>query len=198
MKTSPLPPSAFRPASAKSPRLRAQSKIKNRESQIPLRHSALRTPHSAFARARAFSLLEVLVALMIFALAAVVLGATYVNVLNSYEAVSRGSARDEDVAFARAQLLAEPDRAKAEAGAEFDAPEGRRVRWTATLASTTLPDLFAVTFVCEISDSAKGGDSQKTTQTFTVLRPTWSDPVEKTQLRQAVQDRIAELQGKKK
>jgi len=145
-----------------------------------------------------FSLLEVLVALMIFGLAAVVLGSTYVNVLNSYEAVSRGNTRDEDVAFARAQLLAEPDRAKVEAGAEFEAPEGRRVRWTATLASTTLPDLFAVTFVCEVTDNAKGGDPQKTTQIFTVLRPTWSDPVEKTQLRQAVQDRIAEIQGKTK
>ena len=59
------------------------------------------------ARSRSgFSLLEVLVALMIFGLAAVVLGSTYVNVLNSYEAVSRGNTRDEDVAFARAQLLA--------------------------------------------------------------------------------------------
>jgi general secretion pathway protein I len=145
-----------------------------------------------------FSLLEVLVALMIFGLAAVVLGSTYVNVLNSYEAVSRGNTRDEDVAFARAQLLAEPDRAKVEAGAEFEAAEGRRVRWTATLASTTLPDLFTVTFVCEISDNSKGGDSQKTTQVFTVLRPTWSDAVEKSQLRQAVQDRIAEIQGKTK
>jgi general secretion pathway protein I len=151
------------------------------------------------ARSRSgFSLLEVLVALMIFGLAAVVLGSTYVNVLNSYEAVSRGNTRDEDVAFARAQLLAEPDRAKVEAGAEFEATEGRRVRWTATLASTTLPDLFTVTFVCEISDNSKGGDSQKTTQVFTVLRPTWSDAVEKSQLRQAVQDRIAEIQGKTK
>jgi hypothetical protein len=31
---------------------------------------------------------------------------------------------------------------------------------------------------------------------FTVLRPTWSDAAEKSQLRQAVQDRIAEIQGK--
>lgn len=146
----------------------------------------------------AFSLLEVLVALMIFALSAVVLGSTYVNVLNSYEAVSRGNTRDEDVAFARAQMLALTDRTKVEAGGEFDSVEGRHLRWTATLASTTLPDLFAVTFVCEVSDPAKAGEPDKTTQTFTVLRPTWSDATEKTQLRQAVQDRIAELQGKKK
>lgn len=135
---------------------------------------------------------------MIFALSAVVLGSTYVNVLNSYEAVSRGNTRDEDVAFARAQMLVMTERAKVEAGAEFDSLDNRHVRWTATLASTTLPDLFTVTFVCEVTDSAKGGEPEKTTQTFTVLRPTWSDATEKTQLRQAVQDRIAEIQGKTK
>ena len=135
---------------------------------------------------------------MIFALSAVVLGSTYVNVLNSYEAVSRGNTRDEDVAFARAQLLAQPDRAKVEAGAEFDAVENRRVRWSATIASTAMPDLFTVTFVCEVTDATKGGEPEKTTQTFTVLRPTWSDATEKTQLRQAVRDRIAEIQGTKK
>ena len=135
---------------------------------------------------------------MIFALSAVVLGSTYVNILNSYEAVSRGNTRDEDVAFARSQLLAEPDRAKVEAGAEFDAVGNRRVRWSGTLASTAMPDLFTVTFVCEITDASKGGEPEKTTQTFTVLRPTWSDATEKTQLRQAVRDRIAEIQGTKK
>ena len=159
-----------------------QSPIGNRQSPIP----------------RAFSLLEVLVALMIFAVAAVVLGSTYVNILNSYEAVARGNTRDEDVAFARSLLLAEPDRAKVEAGGEFDSLENRHVRWSATLASTTLPDLFTVTFVCEVADTAKAGDPQKTTQVFTVLRPTWSDATEKTQLRQAVRDRIAEIQGKTK
>jgi len=148
--------------------------------------------------ASGFSLLEVLVALMIFALSAIVLGSTYVNILNSYEAVARGNTRDEDVTFARAQLLAQPDRAKVEAGAEFDSLENRHVRWSATLASTAMPDLFTVTFLCEVTDMTKGGEAQKTIQTFTVLRPTWSDAAEKTQLRQLVRDRIAELQGTKK
>ena len=160
----------------------------------PAFHLSARAPRAA----AGFSLLEVLVALMIFALSAIVLGSTYVNILNSYEAVARGNTRDEDVAFARAQLLAQTDRAKVEAGAEFDSLENRHVRWSATLASTAMPDLFIVTFFCEVSDTTKGGDAQKTTQTFTVLRPTWSDAAEKTQLRQAVRDRIAELQGTKK
>ena len=169
----------------------------SRPGPVSLRNPEPETPNPEAGLA-AFSLLEVLVALMIFALSAVVLGSTYVNVLNSYEAVSRGNTRDEDVAFARAQMLVLTDRAKVEAGGEFDSLESRHVRWTATLASTTLPDLFSVTFVCEVSDPAKGGDPERTTQTFTVLRPTWSEAAEKTQLRQAVQDRIAEIRGKQK
>lgn len=145
---------------------------------------------------RAFTLLEVLVALVIFALTAIVLGSAYVNVLNSYAAAARGNQTNEEVAFARAQMLAEPDRKIIEQGGDYESTGNRRVRWTATIASTTINDLFTVTFVCEITDPAKS-EPEKVTQTFTVLRPTWSDPAERSQLLQDVTTRIAELQGKK-
>lgn len=145
---------------------------------------------------RGFTLLEVLVALMIFALAAVVLGSAYVNVLNSYMIAARSNQTEEDVAFARAQLLAEPDRKLVEEGGDFESTNNRRVKWTATIVSTTINDLFTVTFVCEITDPAIP-DPEKVTQTFTILRPTWSDPVERGKLLLDVQNRIAELQGKK-
>lgn len=144
----------------------------------------------------AFTLLEVLVALVIFALAAIVLGSSYVNVLNSYAAAARANQTNEEVAFARAQMLAEPDRKVIEQGGDYESTGSRRVRWTATIESTTVNDLFRVTFVCEITDPAKS-DPEKITQTFTVLRPTWSDPAERAQLLQDITTRIAELQGKK-
>ncbi len=146
---------------------------------------------------RGFTLLEVIVALAIFALAAVVLGSAYVNVLNAYETVARGNQADEDVRFARAQLLAEPDHDTAEKGGDFVSPGGRQVRWHATIVSTAMADLFTVTFVCELAaESASGGGTQTVTENFTVLRPTWADPTENTKLKQDAQDRIAKLQGK--
>lgn len=146
---------------------------------------------------RGFTLLEALVALTIFALTAIVLGASYLNVLNSYAIAARSNQSTEEVAFARAQLLAEPDRKVIEQGAEYESTNNRRVKWSATIASTTINDLFTVTFVCEISDPEKS-EPEKVTQTFTVLRPTWSDPAERGQLLQDAKSRIAELQGKKR
>ncbi len=146
--------------------------------------------------AAAFSLLEVLVALAIFAMGFIVILATYANVLNSYEGIRRNRESDEDVKFARATLLAETDLQKAEDGEEFDSTGGRHVRWTSTIEpSATMPDLFAVTFNCEITESGQG-EPQKTSQTFMVLRPTWSDATDRDKLLQDIKARIAELQGK--
>lgn len=152
----------------------------------------LRQARASWRRRRGFTLLEVLVALAIFALAAVVLGAAYVNVLNSYALASRDRGVDEDASFAYAQLLAEPDRKKAEEGGEFESAGGRRVRWTARIEDTTVADLFAVTFECEASEPLQ--ETQKITRSFMLLRPTWSDAGERERLRAEARVRIEERQ----
>jgi general secretion pathway protein I len=148
-------------------------------------------------RSRAFTLLEVLVALMVFAVAAVMLGAAYVNVLNSYEVVTRGNAQEDNVRFARAQLLAESDREKAEQGGDFQSPEGGRVSWKATIEQTATADLFRVTFTCTIAETGTAAPRPPDVQTFMVLRPTWSEGLDITKLRQAAKDRITQLKEKR-
>jgi general secretion pathway protein I len=138
--------------------------------------------------------LEVLVALAIFALAAVVLGATYVNALNAYAAATRRNEYDEDLRFVRAAVLTESDRDKVEEGGQLNLGGNKRAHWQAEVASTGTVDLFAVTWTCEITDPARP-QPYKVTQTFMLLRPTWSDPVERGELLQQAKDQILKLQG---
>ena len=155
----------------------------------------IRFPVSAFRnRNSAFTLLEVLVALAIFAMAAVVLGATYVNALNAYEAAGRHNEYDTDLRFVRAALLTEPDRDKAEEGGDLDLGGNKRAHWQADIAPTDTVDLFSVTWTCEIVDPARP-QPHRSTQTFLLLRPTWSDPVERTKLLDQVKQRILEMEG---
>ena len=141
-------------------------------------------------------MVEVLVALVIFALTAVVLGGAYVNVLNSYEIARKLNTRDQDIDFARSQLLAIADLAAAQAGAEFD-DDDRHIKWTADIEPANTTDLFTVTFTYEVT-GASLPEPQKTVETFMLLRPTWSDPAAQSQLRQAASSRIAVLQGRQK
>lgn len=145
-------------------------------------------------RARAFTLIEVMVSLMIFALTAVVLGGAYVNVLNSFEIARNANVNNEDVSFARSQLLALADLQAAQTGAEFDDGD-RHVKWTAEIEPANETDLFTVTFTCIVSD-ASAGKPRTVVEAFMLLRPTWSDPAARTTLRQAASERIAQVQGK--
>lgn len=145
---------------------------------------------------RGFTLVEVLVALAIFAMAAVVLGSAYVNVLNAYEAASRGMDVNEDYTFARQFVLNEPDREKVEQGGDFQTAKGLQARWSAEIESTSIADVFRVIFTCEIDDPTRP-EPQKVSETFTLLRPTWStDAAERDKLKEEAKRRILEIQEK--
>ena len=144
-------------------------------------------------RRTGFTLLEVVVALAIFALAAVVLGSTYLNVLNAYHFANTTDTRDEEVRFARAQLMAEPDRQKAEDGGDFEASGGGRVSWRAKIEPSNTADVFEVTFTCEVAETDAKKTNRPVVETFMLLRPTWSQGLDMTKLRQQAKDRIVEL-----
>lgn len=153
---------------------------------------------AARGRRGGFTLLEVLVALVIFALAVVVLGASYLNVLTTYEAAARGMTVNEDFAFARDLVLRESDRTKLEQGGEFEAVGGRRVKWSVEIESTTIPQVFRVALACELTDPARA-EPERRTQQLVVLRPTWvTDLAERDKLKEDVKRRILQLQGKLK
>jgi general secretion pathway protein I len=132
----------------------------------------------------------------IFAMAAVMLATSYLNVLNSYEVVSRGVQINEDFAFARQQVLNESDRKKIEEGGEFETAGGRRAKWSAEIESTAVADVFRVTFTCESADPTRP-EPERQVQSFVVLRPTWViDTAERGKLKEDAKTRILEIQGK--
>jgi general secretion pathway protein I len=153
------------------------SKIENRKSKIH----------------RAFTMLEVLVALAIFAAMAVVLVASYLNILTAYEVAGRGPAGEFDVRFAREMLLAEGSLDAALAGADFEGADGGRVKWKAEIEPTETADLFLVTFTCEI-EATNETPARTVVETFRLLRPTWSQPADREALRAETRQRILDMQ----
>jgi len=139
---------------------------------------------------RAFTLIEVLISLAIFALAAVVLAAAYLNVIGGYQAVARRQQGEEDWKLVRIAVLSETDRTKVEAGGRLPLVDGSNLRWTAKIEDTAVADLFAVTVRAE-PEFTKGGESRAREQRLMLLRPGWSDLAERGKLRAATQQRLA-------
>lgn len=157
----------------------------------------MKPPRSPLRQTGAFTLVEVLMAILILTLSATILASAYVNVLNAYAVVERGAQADADLSFARAQVLLEPDRKKLEKGGEFDTTDGRHVKWEVEIQPTATADLFSIIFTCT-SGAIAEPEPTKAMQTFLLLRPTWSiDAVERAKLREEAKKRIVELQAKK-
>jgi len=139
---------------------------------------------------RGFTLIEVLVALAIFAFSAVVLGATYVNLLRTHAALRERDGSGDELQWARDALLSEPDRATAERGGDVVLPDGRTANWRATITETNVSDLFDVVLEMDSPPLDGGGDLVKNRAALRLLRPTWSTAAERTELRRKARDRL--------
>ncbi|MBA3848736.1 MAG: hypothetical protein C0502_01915 [Opitutus sp.] len=137
---------------------------------------------NAFHPHRAFTLIEVLVSLALLALAAVVLGAAYANTLEAHRAAAQRAAAGAPVDFLREQILNEPEREKVERGGDLALPDNRRLRWEAKLEEAPVPDLFQVTVTFRVDGDATR-PAEESAQRLMLLRPTWSDPQRREQLR---------------
>lgn len=136
-----------------------------------------------------FSLIEVVVALAIFAMAAVVLTETFVNSLLAREKGFNNSTRNRDIQAVRMQLLLEPNRDDAEDGDTYETLSNGVASWEAKIDPTNIVDLFKVQLRIEF------GEPQVELETsyqeiLYLLRPTWSEPDERSDLLQEKKDAL--------
>ena len=137
-----------------------------------------------------FTLIEVLVALVIFAFSGLVLASSYVNVLSAHQAALHREDDASDRRMIREAVRMQSSLDKLIAWNELPLPDDRTARWKATLTPTTVADLFDVSVDIELTD--KAGRKQTITETCRLLRPTWSQPADRDTLRAAARSKLAQ------
>lgn len=144
---------------------------------------------------RGLTLIEVLVALAVFALAAVGLAATHGNLLLARESMQRLEREDEALREARAAVLAPDALADGQLvtlsgqalSGTLQLEDGSDASWEAELALTDVSDLFTVKLTVR---STNGTRETVTQQEFFLLRPAWSSDADRQNRRQAARERL--------
>ena len=102
-----------------------------------------------------FTLIEVVVAVAIFATASVVLTSAFVNALLAREFGNRNALLEGDLRAIRMQLLLEPDLEAAEDGGDYRTYSAGEAEWTAEIEPTNVIDLFEVQLTIEFRNPPK-------------------------------------------
>lgn len=134
-----------------------------------------------------FSLIEVVIALALFAMASVVLTSTFVNALLAREHGQSNDIRNADIRAVRMQILLEPNLEDAENGDRYETLENGTASWEASIEPTNVVDLFQVQLSIQFSEPQEGQEASHT-ETLYLLRPTWSESDERSQLLQDKKD----------
>ena len=128
-----------------------------------------------------FSLIEVVVAVALFAAASVVLTSAFVNALLAREHGQNNSLRTDDIRAVRLQLLLEENRDDAEDGGDFETLHSGLATWRCSIEESQIIDLFKVLFEIKFSDPIEGTD-ENYLESLYLLRPTWSESDERSDL----------------
>jgi len=140
---------------------------------------------------KGFTLLEVLLATVIFAGAATVLVASYINILSNFEGSRVQANFEEELAYVRAELQIIQNIEEVMEGGDFDMGTGVSGTWYSEIRMTDFPNLFNV--LMSVDMIGDEGERRELNQQFYLLRPTWGDPDEVGQARQELQERMTEF-----
>lgn len=135
-------------------------------------------------------MVEVLVALAVFLVAASGLIYATFNTQLGLLALQRETEQIDDLRFVRNLVLQEPDLKTFEQGGEITTLDRGVARWEAEVEETTLLHLFRVTLQIEFEPPLGETEPFISRETLYLLRPTWTEPADATELLQDARDKI--------
>ncbi len=141
-----------------------------------------------------FTLLEVMIAMVVFFSAVAFFSMAYLNTLKAVASVQVNQGLEQDLALVRQKALVIADPEELEEGGEILTGEHGLARWDATYEPTNVADLFWVTLSIEL-DPEDDESPRQAEESFYLMRPTWSDPVAREELRARTRERLESRQA---
>lgn len=142
----------------------------------------------------AFTLLEVILAMAIFFMAVVVVVSAYLNTLRVMASVQVNQSLEQDMSIIREHALLVADVEEVEKGGEVVTGEHGLATWQIEYEPTEIADLFLVTLRVELDPIDEENGIREAEQNFYLMRPTWSDPLDRDELRARSRERLVERQ----
>jgi prepilin-type N-terminal cleavage/methylation domain-containing protein len=139
----------------------------------------------------AFSLIEVVVAVAIAGIAFFALTQTFFNILLTLDDLESESDVQKDIRFVRRQIIQIQEREELEEGGEVETLDLGTAEWMAELEETTVVDLFRLDLAVEF-ENPEGDEPIEYNEILFLLRPTWSDPIDSSEILAEAKDRIEE------
>lgn len=143
-------------------------------------------------RQHGFSLIEVLLAMAIFSLAAYVLSQSFYNALKATDNLETESSEAADLRFVRQQVILEPELEVFEDGGTIETLLNGPAQWEVEVEQMQVADLFKVDLMIELEPREDESDPRIYKETLYLLRPTWSDPTERGEIITEARDKLTE------
>lgn len=141
-----------------------------------------------------FTLIEVVIAVAVFAMAATVLSSAFTNALLARDQSARSDLLNADIRAVRLQLLLEANLEDAEDGGEYQTLNNGEASWEASVEPMNVIDLFEVQLQIQFSEPLEGL-TDKYSETLFLLRPTWSESSERSELLEDKRQDLEDTRG---
>lgn len=143
---------------------------------------------------RGFTLIEVLVAMSLFFLAVTYFAMAYLNTLMAMERTRINQGLEQDLSAIRREVLLISEVETLEQGGDVVTGEHGLARWRVEIEPTQVADLFQVTLSVELDPEDEEHGVHEASETLYLTRPSWSEPVDRDELRAQTRERLIDRQ----